>query len=147
MNLNKKSRQSGFTLIELLAVVAILGILAGIAIPRVLGAIETARLNADHANIAMLQSAVERWAMDRNPADLAAWQPLTLGAAAPSTTASVAIETATPNPLFPAYLLALPSSPSGTTVSYQLIFVDLDGTGTGTRHSATVVRVPAFPTP
>jgi len=144
MNLNKKSRQSGFTLIELLAVVAILGILAGIAIPRVLGAIENARLNTDRANIAMLQSAVERWAMDVNPSgtlgsETTGWNALLdvePGSAGPSLVASW-------DPLIPNYLNVIPTSPT-TGVTYRLDIVLVAGQTVGTgRHTATVVRHPA----
>jgi len=66
MNLNKKSRQSGFTLIELLAVVAILGILAGIGIPRIFGALDGARRGVDQSNVTLLQSAIEQWGVLNN---------------------------------------------------------------------------------
>ena len=136
MKLHHKSRQSGFTLIELLAVVAILGILAGIAVPRVLGAIQNARESADDANIAMLQSAVERWAMDVNPVDLAAWAPLVTGTPAVPGDLQFVI----PSPLVPTYLSAIPTPPTGLAGStvYRLRFA---ATGIGTRHTATVVRI------
>ncbi|MBS3984969.1 MAG: prepilin-type N-terminal cleavage/methylation domain-containing protein, partial [Selenomonadales bacterium] len=55
-----KKRERGFTLVELLVVIAILGVLGGIAVPRVLGAVENARRNGNIANRTILQSAVER---------------------------------------------------------------------------------------
>jgi len=59
-----RKSEKGFTLIELLVVVAILGVLSGIALPRVLGALSTARTNADLANTALVQQAVERYILD-----------------------------------------------------------------------------------
>lgn len=49
----------GFTLVELLAVVAILGILAGIAVPRVTENIRAARVGADIANERMILNALD----------------------------------------------------------------------------------------
>lgn len=54
----------GFTLIEILIVVAIIGILAAIAVPNVTRALQTAKTNADAANIASLQNAVEMYYID-----------------------------------------------------------------------------------
>lgn len=59
-----KKNEKGFTLIELLVVIAILGVLAGVAVPRVLTSLATARQNADAANLALLQQAVERYVFD-----------------------------------------------------------------------------------
>ena len=154
MNLHKKSRHSGFTLIELLAVVAILGILAGIAVPRVLGAIENARLSTDRANIAMLQSAVEKWGITNNPngalgaAGTAAtgWSRLTAVGAVAHVNLNTAgsAQEASWTVLVPSFIVAPPVSPTqGAT--YQLTFTRVSGTdGTGS-HVATVVRVPALP--
>jgi prepilin-type N-terminal cleavage/methylation domain-containing protein len=56
--------ERGFTLIELLVVVVILGVLATVAIPRVLGAIERARESKAVADIRVIVSGLERYYFD-----------------------------------------------------------------------------------
>jgi prepilin-type N-terminal cleavage/methylation domain-containing protein len=58
MNRKTKKGESGFTLIELMIVVAIIGILAAIAIPRFAQMLEKAREGSTKGNIGALKSAV-----------------------------------------------------------------------------------------
>lgn len=53
--------QKGFTLVELVVVIAILGILAGLAIPRFIGATETARGARVIADLRTVESALSMY--------------------------------------------------------------------------------------
>ena len=59
-------KQSGFTLIELLIVVAIIGIIAAIAIPNLLNAIDRGKQKRSMADIRSIGTACEEYAIDNS---------------------------------------------------------------------------------
>ena len=61
-----KRNSKGFTLIELLIVVAIIGIIAAIAIPNLLNAIDRGKQKRTMADMRSLGTAVESYAVDNN---------------------------------------------------------------------------------
>ena len=62
--MNKK--ESGFTLIELLIVIAIIGILAAIAIPNLLNAVQRGKQKRSMSDMRTMATAVEAYAVDNN---------------------------------------------------------------------------------
>ena len=67
---NRNSK--GFTLIELLIVVAIIGIIAAIAIPNLLNAIDRGKQKRTMADLRSIGTAVESYAVDNNVYPVAA---------------------------------------------------------------------------
>ncbi len=64
--MRKLRKQTGFTLIELLIVVAIIGIIAAIAIPNLLNAIDRGKQKRSMADMRSLGTAVESYSVDVN---------------------------------------------------------------------------------
>lgn len=63
-NFESKQRRRGFTLIELLLVLVILGVLAGIVVPRFGGQTERARETAAQSQIATFGTALDAYEID-----------------------------------------------------------------------------------
>ena len=56
-----KKDQRGFTLIELLVVIAVIGVLATLAVPRVVGVIDDAKSNRGKSDVKVIAVALERY--------------------------------------------------------------------------------------
>lgn len=80
-----RSAQSGFSLIELLVVLVILGLLAGLVLPNVLGKLGGAKRQTANSSIVVLQGGIEAFALEtgrlperleelvERPSDVAFW--------------------------------------------------------------------------
>jgi len=65
--LHKRTKgEKGFTLIELIVVIAVLGVLATLIVPRVIGVQDSAKKAADDANEKIIRNALERYYVDNN---------------------------------------------------------------------------------
>ncbi len=57
--INKMKNKKGFTLVELIIVLAVLGIIAAIAVPKFMGVQSQAKVDADKATAEVIQNAAE----------------------------------------------------------------------------------------
>jgi general secretion pathway protein G len=62
----QRTRQRGFTLIEIMVVIVILGILAALVVPKVLGQADTARVTATKTELSQIMQALNLYRLDNS---------------------------------------------------------------------------------
>ena len=98
-----KQRESGFTLIELLIVIAIIGILAAIAIPNLLNAVQRGKQKRSMSDMRALATAIEAYQIDNSV------YPAAACAAGVYTTTSVTLNSSSFSNLSPTYIARPPT--------------------------------------